>query len=63
MDKYSKNNVKGDFNKIYYVTPGCGKSYKLKKDLKSIYIDDKNIDNKNDEPINKIYSLLIALSF
>lgn len=58
MDKYTKNKAKGGFNKIYYGAPGCGKSYKLKKDLKSIYVDDKNIDNKNDEPINKIYSIL-----
>lgn len=41
MNKYSESKAKGGFNKIYYGAPGCGKSYKLKKNLETI--DAENI--------------------
>ncbi len=39
------NSVKPDtgYNKIYYGLPGCGKSYKVKKELEDKKVDDSNI--------------------
>lgn len=43
ISHYSRDHGVNGYNKIYYGIPGCGKSYKIKKDLESKNIPQENI--------------------